>query len=112
MKALLQQRVRQFLVHSFLYYQLHDSVISDSKYDHLCQELQNLLQQYPDDVPFRNIVEQTLGGEASGFSIKKYPPAIISAAFHLLYQHRYLNSLDFIEFVERFGYRHEFFSND
>ncbi|MEC7416868.1 MAG: hypothetical protein VX420_01480 [SAR324 cluster bacterium] len=106
MKSLLQQRVRQFLVHSFLYYHLGDSVISDAKYDRICQELGTLLEAHPQlEVPYRELTEQALGTEASGYTIRKFPPPIVSAALHLLYQARHRAHLSLTEFLARQGYR-------
>ena len=42
--SLLQQRLRQFLVHSYLYYKLDESIISDTEYDRICMELRELLK--------------------------------------------------------------------
>ena len=106
MKSLLQQRVRQFLVHSFLYYHLGDSVISDTQYDRICQELRALLQQHPQlEVPYRDLTEQALGTEASGYTIRKFPPPLVSSALHLLYQAHYRAHLTLAEFLARQGYR-------
>lgn len=102
---LLQQRIFQFLVHSFLYYKLGESLISDQQYDQICQELKSLLQSSPpSSVPYVPLVKP-LGEEASGFFIKKYPPSIISTALHLLYQANYVDHLSFPDFIERQGYR-------
>ena len=110
-RALLQQRILQFLVHSFLYYQLGESLISDQQYDRLCQELQQNLETPPDPpVLYWDLVKQ-LGPEASGFSIKKYPPPIISTALHLLYQENYANRISFADFLARHGYRFELVSD-
>ncbi len=107
---LLQQRIRQFLIHSFLYYQLGESVISDQVYDKLCQELKSLLETHVDSsAPYPELIKD-LGVEASGFSIKKYPPAIISAAMHLLYQESYATQISFPDFVARHGYQLEMYS--
>ena len=106
MKSLLQQRVRQFLIHSFLYYHLGDSVISDTQYDRICQELVELLKEHPGlEVPYRELTEQTLGTEASGYTIRKFPPPIVSSALHLLYQARYRAHRPLPEFLSRQGYR-------
>jgi len=107
--TLLQQRIFQFLVHSFLYYQLGESLISDQQYDTLCQELNTLLARSSEQtsskaIPYLDLV-QKLGAEASGFSIKKYPPAIISIALHLVYQENYASRISFADFVARHGYR-------
>ena len=81
MNSLLQQRLRQFLVHSYLYYKLDESIISDTEYDRICMELRELLKKYPEeDLPFRKIAEKALGDEASGYSIRQYPPSIISVS--------------------------------
>ncbi|MEL0342575.1 MAG: hypothetical protein VXC58_09140 [Deltaproteobacteria bacterium] len=47
MNSLLQQRLRQFLVHSYLYYKLDESIISDTEYDRICMELRELLKKHP-----------------------------------------------------------------
>ena len=107
--ALLQQRIFQFLVHSFLYYQLGESLISDQQYDTLCKELNTLLETSTEQVPYLDLVRQ-LGPEASGFSIKKYPSPIISTAMHLLYQENYASRISFSDFVARHGYRFELVS--
>ncbi len=112
--TLLQQRIFQFLVHSFLYYQLGESLISDQQYDRLCKDLNTSLassseQTGSNAIPYLNLV-QKLGPEASGFSIKKYPPAIISIAIHLIYQENYARRISFADFVARHGYRFELVS--
>lgn len=106
---LIQKQIRQYLVHSFIYYQLNESVISDDKYDLLCQDLQKDLEltMYP-DVPYLDLVRETLDKEGSGYSIKNYPAPIISAAFHLLYQEQYLKLMNFTDFISRYGYRVNF----
>ena len=104
MRDQLRQKIRQFLVHSFLYYQLNESIIFDAQYDQICEQLLDLLPKCANrDIPFRDLVEQSLGSEASGFAIKKYPSSIISAAIHLLY-HSQPPPLVFEEFLERIGY--------
>ncbi len=108
MKALIRQKIRQFLIHSFLYYRLDDSIISDRQYDLLCKDLKRLLEEHPNsEVQYRELVEPLLGSEASGFSIRCYPPPIISSALHLLYQKRFQETMSFSEFLERNGYRLE-----
>ena len=61
------------------YYKLDESIISDTEYDRICMELRELLKKHPEaDLPFRKIAEKALGDEASGYSIRQYPPSIIS----------------------------------
>lgn len=108
--SLLQQRIRQFLVHSFLYYELGETVISDQAYDAICQEIPALLKENQETFPPYHDLIQKLGAEASGYSIKNYPPEIISAAIHLLYQENYASHSPFTEFVERLGYQFQLFT--
>ena len=106
MRRIIQQKVRQYLVHSFLYYQLDESLISDNYYDQICNEILDFKERVPDKyfVPYQDLVTESLAGNASGFSIRKYPSEIISSALHLLYQHNYSKSLPFRAFLARFGY--------
>lgn len=98
--------IRQFLVHSFLYYQLNESIISDEKYDQLCVELKKKVEGQ-NDYLYQDLIEPTLGDEGSGFAIptKAYPPRIISAALHLLYQNQYKDKVDLDTFLKSYGYR-------
>ena len=106
MNELIQQKVRQYLVHSFLYYQLDESIISDREYDHICADVAKFIADNSanNTLPFHDLVESSLTENASGFSISKYPPEIVSAALHLLYQSSYIDSMVFENFLARFGY--------
>ena len=101
----LDRLVRQFLVHSFLYYQLDESIISDQNYDSICVQLKEAVKGQ-DKYCYQKIIEKCLGAESSGFSIhkKEYPPEIISTAFHLLYQDKYSEKKLFSEFLKSYGY--------
>ena len=101
----LDRLVRQFLVHSFLYYQLNESIIGDRNYDQICVQLKEVIKDQ-DKYHYQNIIEKSLGAEGSGFSIhkKEYPPEIISAAFHLLYQDKFSETKSFQEFLSSYGY--------
>ena len=106
MNELIQQKIRQYLVHSFLYYQLDESIISDRHYDHICADVARLISDNSakNSLPFHDLVKSSLTENASGFSISKYPPEIVSAALHLLYQTSYIDSMSFETFLARFGY--------
>ena len=106
MNELIQQKIRQYLVHSFLYYQLDESIISDRYYDQICADVANLILDNSDknSLPFHYLVKSSLTEDASGFSISKYPAEIISASLHLLYQNSYIDSMSFENFLARFGY--------
>ena len=49
------QRRRQILVHSYIYYELDDSLVGDSKWSKWARELVDLQKSYPDiskEVPY------------------------------------------------------------
>ena len=106
MSELIQQKIRQYLVHSFLYYQLDESIISDRHYDEICAEVLQLMETYTGSslLPYQELVKKSLSEDASGFSLRKYPVKIISSALHLLYQHNAVKSMTFDTFLTRFGY--------
>ena len=104
-EARLRQLATQFLVHSFLYYRLGESVIEDSAYDRLTGELRRLREAHPTTaMPHAKLIDPVLGPEASGHQVREYPPAIVTLAFQLLYADRH-PEVEFEEFVERRGYR-------
>ena len=113
MNELIKQKIRQCLVHSFLYYQLDESIISDSHYDHICADVAKLMSDNSakKSLPFHDLVKSSLTENTSGFSISKYPPEIVSAALHLLYQTSYFDSMSFETFLARFGYKSYEISN-
>ena len=106
MNELIQQKIRQYLVHSFLYYQLDESIISDSSFDQICKDLTKLISDnsYKDSLQFHDLIKCNLTENSSGFSISNYPPEIVSVALHLLYQTSYVDSMSFETFLARFGY--------
>jgi hypothetical protein len=102
---LILRRRRQFLVHSFLYYVLDESIISDATYDKWCVELVELQRKYPSlakKLPYHNLCIQ-LDESASGGYIGRddYPPEIVSTAFHLLATER---KVPVSELVRYYGY--------
>ena len=106
MNELIQQKIRQYLVHSFLYYKLDESIISDRNYDQICAEVAKLISDYSDNnsLPFNDLLKSSLTENASGFAIIEYPPEIVSTALHLLYQTSYVDSMSFETFLSRLGY--------
>lgn len=101
---MLERKIRQFLVHSFLYYHLDESIIEDCKYDELTVELKNLVIKHKDYI-YKDVIADTLGDEGSAFSIKKYPAEIISTALHLLYNSKYRHTKTFQNFLQTYGYK-------
>ena len=106
MSELIQQKMRQYLLHSFIYYQLDESIISDRHYDEICVEVLQLMENRACTslLPYQELVKKNLSEDASGFSVRKYPAEIISSALHLLYQHNTVKTISFDTFVTRFGY--------
>ena len=106
MNSLIQQKVRQYLVHSFLYYKLGESIISDNKFDLICNEILRLAKNTPYklSMPYKEIIVTSLSSEASGFTIRKFPDEIVSSALHLLYQNKFRELVSFETFLARFGY--------
>ena len=51
-KELIQRRMLQIRVHSFLYYEMNESIISDAKWSKWAMELVGLMKKYP------NVVKQ------------------------------------------------------
>ena len=97
---------RQFLVHSFLYYQLNESIIGDDKYDQICVTLKKEVEGQ-NDYLYQELIESYLGNEGSGFAIptKAYPPRIVSTALHLLYQDQYKDKVTLDTFLKSYGYK-------
>jgi NAD-dependent DNA ligase len=106
MSKLIQQKIHQYLLHSFLYYQLDESIIADRHYDDICAELLQLMETHTGSslLPYQELVKKSLSGDSSGFSVRKYPAEIISSALHLLYQRNAVKSMSFDIFLTRFGY--------
>ena len=106
MSHLIQQKIRQYLVHSFLYYQLNESIITDRHFDMICKDVLKLMENYTSTslLPYQELVKKSLSEDATGFSVKQFPAEIISSAFHLLYQHNRVKSMTFDSFLSRFGY--------
>ncbi len=105
--AQLRQLALQYLVHCFLYYRLDEPVIPDEQFDQIARDLRKLRQAYPRaEMPHADVIDPVLGPEVSGFQIRAYPPPVIAAAFKLLYDASN-QQVEFVEFVERRGYRAE-----
>ena len=99
---------RRFLVWSYLYYQLDESLVSDGEYDKLCAELKNKIKEDRDYYYAKELIEKHFSQEeASGYSIKRkeYPPEIVSTALHLLYQSKYAKNISFEKFLSMHGYK-------
>jgi len=90
-------------VHSFLYYKVDESILEDTEYDLLVTDLRKLIKGQKEYI-YKEIIEDSLGAEGSAFSIRKYPPEIVSTAFHLLYNERYKEAKSLTDFLKTYGY--------
>ena len=82
--AKILQRRRQILVHSYIYYEMDDSIVSDAQWSQWAKELVWLSQEFPDiakEVPYSKEFE---GFDAStGFDFK-YDDGIKNRAAQLI----------------------------
>ena len=97
---------RQFLVHSYLYYQMDDSVIKDSRYDRICKDMVSMMKRRPGEAKYSPYYDLCIGcgSSGSGFYIETYPPEIITTSLRRLYHHKKPPE-DFGEYIKRFGFR-------
>lgn len=97
------QRIQQFLVHSFIYYELNENVTADYNYDRICKELYEFKEQgLVSDHKYESLVEG-LDKSGSGFYIREYPKPIITTALRLLHFCKY-DKENWSLFLGRFGY--------
>jgi NAD-dependent DNA ligase adenylation domain len=90
--AKIKQRRRQILVHSFLYYQLNENIISDHQFDKFCNELVDLQKQYPKEAEAVDHAEEFKDFDgSSGYDLPYSLPDIQNAGYHILETHRRLN---------------------
>jgi hypothetical protein len=73
----MQILIKDYLIHSYLYYILDSSIISDGEYDMLCKELLQSDIEHP-------LVDKGSLAAGSGFSIIDYPVEIMEEAKELL----------------------------
>ena len=85
-KAKMQQRIRQILVHSCIYYEYDMNIVDDSTYDRWGNELIELIKKYPQHLKelefgmeFMHYVEMP-----SGFNLPYRHPDIMRKAQYLL----------------------------
>lgn len=81
-----------FLFHSYLYYVLDTSIISDDKYDSICKELVRLMNF----IEPKHHITKRLDGSGSGFYIaeSQYPPSVRSRAFRHIANKKGVNPQD------------------
>lgn len=99
---------QQFLVHSYLYYVLNESLISDHQYDWVCKRLYEMTNEYPmvsKELPYHDICSG-LDASGSGYYIQEYPEKIRATALRLLWLKKKEEGLleDFPRFISRWGF--------
>jgi hypothetical protein len=106
----LWMRMQQFLVHSYLYYELDENIIDDHRYDRMCVRLVELLNKYPEEyskLPYSEIIGDGGGGSGSGSYIPDYPPQIQTTALRLLWHDKKKTiegfNESFPDFIGRWG---------
>ena len=80
----LNMLVPYYLMHSFIYYNMSDSIISDSEYDEICRELKDKwdsIEHY-----HKHLVDVDALGAGTGYQLK-YNKRIESASILLYNKH-------------------------
>jgi len=72
-------------MHSYIYYQLHDSIIKDYEYDEMCKHLKDKWESIKHY--HKHLVDVSALGAGTGYQIK-YNQRIASAATLLYEQHK------------------------
>ncbi|PDY93235.1 hypothetical protein CON09_08390 [Bacillus anthracis] len=84
----MNRRQRQILVHSFLYYQLNENIISDSDFDKWSKELYEAMKENPDvakrSVYYKDFLE--FDG-SSGYDLPYANPEVQHSGYRLLKIH-------------------------
>lgn len=81
----IQQRRYQMLVHSYLYYQLNNSIVSDSDFDRWAKELVELTENHPEEARKTRYHEEFKNFDgSSGFDLPYNIPKIQDIGNRLL----------------------------
>ena len=83
------QRRKQILVHSAMYYEMGESIISDQTWDKWARELYDLQSRYPDIAKDCFLAEEFSNFDAcSGYYLPLYLPWVRAKAAELLNYHK------------------------
>ena len=83
-KEKIKQRRRQMLVHSYLYYELDENIVADSKWSKWAFELAELQKQYPEESNEVEYAELFRDWNGSSGADLKYDEKIIECANRIL----------------------------
>lgn len=86
-KSLIKRRRRQVLVHSYIYYELNDNIISDKQWSAWAEELENLQKQYPEESAEVELYDEFKGFDHSTGANLNYPDWVHSKALQLIRYH-------------------------
>lgn len=87
--SLINRRRRQILVHSFLYYRMNTSIISDSTYDEWARDLADLQTKYP-EVAREGVYADAFADfseSVTGFDLPLHDPWVVSKGLQILKYH-------------------------
>lgn len=87
-KEKIQQRRLQMLVHSYLYYEKNENIISDSKWSKWAMELVDLQQKYPEESEQVEFYGMFKDWDGSSGAFLTYNQGIVSRAENLLLLHK------------------------
>jgi len=87
---LIGRRIKQLIVHSYLYYRLDTNKIDDSTFDKWAKELCELKEKYPDIAAQTKYwyIGKQFDASGSGYFINSYPPELVMQAELLVYGFR------------------------
>lgn len=83
--AKIKQRRRQMLVHSYIYYELNQNIVSDHKWSKWAKELEQLQKDYPEESKAVEEYEQFRDWDGSSGAFLKFGENIKTVANILLY---------------------------
>ncbi|PFW43756.1 DNA ligase LigA-related protein [Priestia megaterium] len=82
---LIERKRRQVLVHSFLYYQLNENIISDFIFDDWCKHLVELTNTFPKEAQAAAFHKEFEGFDgSSGYDLPFHYPEIQNAGHRIL----------------------------
>ena len=100
----IRQRRRQMLVHSYIYYELDDNIVSDAQWAKWAKELQELQEKYPKESAEVEEYEQFKNWDGSSGAFLKFGENIKTVAKILLEQKNcseMSKSIHFVSNVEK-----------
>lgn len=106
-KERILQRRHQYLIHSYLYYEMDFSIISDDKFKSFCDELIELQIHHPvlcESIPYHDICNRLDSAYTSPTIYDpqfEYPNNIISRAVHSYARNQ---NIRFSEAASQFGF--------